>query len=361
MGLTEQDILSKLSTIPTPEGSRDLVSADAVRQLEVDGDRVRVLLAVEAARPAVADALRGEVERQLLALPGVAAAEVRLQTLLATVHGPSQPQAAPQPRGWAHLIPGVERVVAVASGKGGVGTSTVAANLALALARRGKRVGLLDADIYGPSQQLMMRADQGPSADAAGKIQPVDAAGGVKVMSFGYIVDPDQPVIWRGPMLQKALEQFVGDVLWGELDYLVVDLPPGTGDVALTLCQNVPLEGAIIVTTAQDVALIDARKSLHMFRKLEVPVLGLVENMSHYTCPECGHVEHMFGSGGGRRTADALGVPFLGEIPIDPAVAAGGDTGHPVVLERPGSPVGHAFTTLAEAILDRAEDLGSGI
>jgi ATP-binding protein involved in chromosome partitioning len=316
---------------------------------------VRVLLAVEASRPGIADSLRAEVERQLHALPGVAAAEVKVQTLLATVQGPAPAQAAPQPQGWAHLIPGVERVIAVASGKGGVGKSTVAANLALALARPGRRVGLLDADIYGPSQQLMMGADEGPAGDASGKIHPVDAPGGVKVMSFGYIVDADQPVIWRGPMLQKALEQFVGDVLWGELDYLVVDLPPGTGDVALTLCQNVPLEGAVIVTTPQDVALIDARKSLHMFRKLEVPVLGIIENMSHYTCPECGHVEPVFGSGGGRRTAEALGVPFLGEIPIDPAVAAGGDTGKPVVLERPQSPVGRAFTALAEAILERAK------
>jgi ATP-binding protein involved in chromosome partitioning len=355
MGLTEQDILSKLSTIPIPDGSRDLVSAGAVRQLEVEGDRVRVLLAVEASRPGIADTLRGEVERQLKALPGVATAEVKVQTLLATVQGPAPSQAAPQPQGWAHLIPGVERVIAVASGKGGVGKSTVAANLALALARQGHTVGLLDADIYGPSQQLMMGADEGPTGDDAGKIHPVEAPGGVKVMSFGYIVDADQPVIWRGPMLQKALEQFVGDVLWGELDYLVVDLPPGTGDVALTLCQNVPLEGAVIVTTPQDVALIDARKSLHMFRKLEVPVLGIIENMSHYTCPECGHIEPVFGSGGGRRTADALGVPFLGEIPIDPAVAAGGDTGKPVVLERPQSPVGRAFTALAAAILERSE------
>ena len=355
MGLTDQDILSKLSTIPIPGGSRDLVAAGAVRQLEVDGQRVRLLLAVEAARPGLADALRSEVERQLRALPGVAEVEVKLQTMLSTVHGPGPAPAAPQAQGWAHLIPGVRRVVAVASGKGGVGKSTVAANLALALARREQRVGLLDADIYGPSQQLMMGAEEGPTGDASGKIIPVDAPGGVKVMSFGYIVDADQPVIWRGPMLQKALEQFVGDVVWGELDYLVVDLPPGTGDVALTLCQNVPLAGAVIVTTAQDVALIDARKSLHMFRKLDVPVLGIVENMSHYTCPECGHVEHVFGSGGGRRTADALGVPFLGEIPIDPAVAAGGDTGQPVVLERPQSPVGRAFTALADSILERAE------
>jgi ATP-binding protein involved in chromosome partitioning len=220
MGLTEQDILSKLSTIPIPSGSRDLVSAGTVRQLEVEGDRVRVLLAVEASRPGIADTLRGEVERQLNALPGVAAAEVKVQTLLATVQGPAPSQAAPQPQGWAHLIPGVERVIAVASGKGGVGKSTVAANLALALARQGHTVGLLDADIYGPSQQLMMGAVEGPTGDDAGKIHPVEAPGGVKVMSFGYIVDADQPVIWRGPMLQKALEQVVGDVLGGELDYL---------------------------------------------------------------------------------------------------------------------------------------------
>ena len=356
MSLTDNDILEKLSKIPVPDGRRDLVEAGAVRQLEVDGANVRVLLVVEASRPGVADSLRSEVERQLRALPGVDSAEVRVQTLLATVQGPSpQAQPAQQPQGWGHLIPGVARVVAVASGKGGVGKSTVAANLALALARTGRAIGLLDADIYGPSQQLMMGAEEGPSGDESGKIRPVDAPGGVKVMSFGYIVDADQPVIWRGPMLQKALEQFVGDVLWGELDYLVVDLPPGTGDVALTLCQNVPLEGAVIVTTAQDVALIDARKSLHMFRKLEVPVLGIIENMSYYTCPDCGHVEHIFGSGGGRRTAEALGVPFLGEIPIDPGVAAGGDTGHPVVLERPQSPVALAFTALAKAIVEHAQ------
>jgi ATP-binding protein involved in chromosome partitioning len=289
-------------------------------------------------------------------MSGVDSAEVRVQTMLATVSGPGpQAQAAPQPQGWGHLIPDVKRVVAVASGKGGVGKSTVAANLALAIAHTGRSAGLLDADIYGPSQQLMMGAEEGPSGDSSGKIHPVQAAGGVKVMSFGYIVEADQPVIWRGPMLQKALEQFVGDVLWGELDYLVVDLPPGTGDVALTLCQNVPLAGAVIVTTAQDVALIDARKSLHMFRKLEVPVLGIVENMSFYTCPDCGHVEHIFGSGGGRRTADALGVPFLGEIPIDPAVAAGGDAGEPVVLARPSSPVALAFTEIAKKLLESTQ------
>jgi ATP-binding protein involved in chromosome partitioning len=169
-------------------------------------------------------------------------------------------------------------------------------------------------------------------------------------MSFGYIVDSDQPVIWRGPMLQKALEQFFGDVVWGDLDYMVVDLPPGTGDVALTLCQNVPLAGVVIVTTPQDIALVDARKGLHMFEKLEVPVLGIIENMSSYECPKCGHVEHVFGEGGGKRTAEALQIPLLGAIPLDPSIVAGGDAGNPVVLDRPDSPSARAFFELAEAV-----------
>jgi len=354
MAITENDILHKLSTIPVPSGTHNLLESGAIRQLEVDGAKVRLLMAVEASRPGVAEAFGTEVKRQLEALDGVDSADVQVQTMLATVQPTPQPHSAPEPEGWGHLIPGVKSIIAVASGKGGVGKSTVAANLALALAQTGRAVGLLDADIYGPSQQLMMGSDEDPKGDASGKIYPVDAPGGVKVMSFGYIVDADQPVIWRGPMLQKALEQFFGDVLWGELDHLIVDLPPGTGDVALTLCQNVPLEGVVIVTTPQEVALIDARKSLHMFRKLDVPVLGIVENMAHYQCPECGHTENIFGSGGGRRTADALEVPLLAEIPIDPMVAISGDTGKPVVLERPDSAAAKAFTQLAGSLIDRA-------
>jgi len=195
-----------------------------------------------------------------------------------------------------------------------------------------------------------------PVADPEGRIHPVEAPGGVKVMSFGFFVDPDQPVIWRGPLLQKALEQFIGDVNWGELDYLVVDLPPGTGDVTLTLCQNVPMAGAVIVTTPQDVALIDARKGLHMFRKLDVPVLGIIENMAFYTCPECGHIDHIFGSGGGERTAKELDIPFLGSIPLDPAIVTGGDQGTPVVIERPDSPAGRAFKELAQNLVGRTKE-----
>ncbi len=353
MPITEHDVLRTLHTIPMPGGATNLVEAGVVRQLEVDGSRIRLLLVIEASQPGVPGTLREAVERQLMALDGVDTVDVQVQTMLATVGSNPQPQGAPEPEGWSHLIPDVKRVIAVASGKGGVGKSTVAANLALALAATGRSVGLLDADIYGPSQQLMMGSEEGPMGDPSGKIHPVNAPGGVKVMSFGYIVDPDQPVIWRGPMLQKALEQFVGDVLWGELDDLIVDLPPGTGDVALTLCQNVPLEGVVIVTTPQDVALIDARKSLHMFRKLNVPVLGIVENMANYTCPECGHKEHLFGSGGGRRTAEDLGVPLLGEIPIDPSIAAGGDSGTPVVLQHPDSVAAKAFVQLAAALVNR--------
>jgi ATP-binding protein involved in chromosome partitioning len=213
-------------------------------------------------------------------------------------------------------------------------------------------VGLLDADIYGPSQQLMMGAAGEPEGDEDGRILPLLAPGGVRVMSFGYLVDTDQPVIWRGPLLQKALEQFFGDVHWGELDYLIVDLPPGTGDVALTLCQNVPLAGAIIVTTPQDVALIDARKGLNMFTKLDTEVLGIVENMAGFSCPKCGHVEPIFSAGGGARTADALGLPLLGSVPLDPAVVIGGDTGRPVVVEHPDSASAKVFVEIADKVAD---------
>jgi ATP-binding protein involved in chromosome partitioning len=351
MALSERDVLDKLNTIPTPNGRQSLVEAGAVRRLEVDDAHVRLSLALDVSRPEAIEAIRTEVERQLRSIPGVQEANVQLQPVLPTLQGSGPAPAPSEPTTWADRIPGVKRVIAVASGKGGVGKSTVAANLALALAREGRAVGLLDADIYGPSQQLMMGAEEPPTGDEQGRIHPVTVPGGVKVMSFGFIVDPDQPVIWRGPMLQKALEQFFGDVLWGELDDLIVDLPPGTGDVALTLCQNVPMAGAIIVTTPQDVALIDARKGLHMFRKLDVPVLGIVENMSFYECGECGHIEHIFGAGGGQRTAEALDIPFLGSIPIDPDIVTGGDSGRPVVINRPDSAAGRAFERLARTLV----------
>jgi ATP-binding protein involved in chromosome partitioning len=356
MALTQQQVLETLHDIQAPGARVSLVEAGAVRNIEVDGGTVRVELAVQAPQPSTAGEVRATVEAAIARLEGVETVEVKVHPLLATMDT-RQPAPEPPPT-WADKIPGVRHVIAVASGKGGVGKSTVSANLALALATLGHEVGLLDGDIYGPSQQLMMGTTDNPMGDPEGKIHPVAAPGGVKVMSFGFLVDPDQPVIWRGPMLQKALEQFVGDVAWGDLDYLVVDLPPGTGDVALTLCQNVPMAGVVIVTTPQDVALIDARKGLHMFRKLQVPVLGIIENMSGFQCPECGHQEHIFGSGGGQRTAEELGVPFLGSVPLDPAIVVGGDSGRPVVIDRPDSPAGRAFTELARALVANIEGEG---
>ncbi len=349
MPLSNQLILHALLGIQAPGGSSSLVESGAIRDLVIDGSAVRLELSVQIADPGDVERLRDRVEGALESIDEVGSVEL---TIRPTMPMAAPPQTEPEPPSWAEKIPGVKRVIAVASGKGGVGKSTVAANLAHALAAKGFEVGLLDADIYGPSQQLMMGATDEPSGDDDGRIHPVLAPGGVRVMSFGFLVDTDQPVIWRGPLLQKALEQFFGDVHWGELDYLIVDMPPGTGDVALTLCQNVPLVGAVIVTTPQDVALIDARKGLHMFTKLDTPVLGIVENMAGFSCPKCGHVEAIFSSGGGARTAEALGLPLLGSVPIDPAVVSGGDTGKPVVLELPDSASARVFVEIADAIAE---------
>jgi ATP-binding protein involved in chromosome partitioning len=249
------------------------------------------------------------------------------------------------------LLPGVTHVIAVASGKGGVGKSTVAVNLAVGLAERGARVGLLDADIYGPSIPLMMGVDDRPDLDATGRsILPFDRWG-VKFMSLGFLVDKDAAVIWRGPMVMKAIDQLLRDVLWGDLDVLVVDMPPGTGDAQLTLSQKVRLSGAVIVTTPQDVALADAIKGVSMFRKVGVPVLGIVENMSFFHCPHCGNRSDVFGHGGGRREAIRLDAPFLGEIPLDASIREGGDSGTPVVAGDPRSELSAAFLSVADQVL----------
>jgi len=347
MAPTRNDIDTILSTIEVPGGN--VVSTGMVREVEIDGGTVRVTLACPAAMAATAPNLKSAAEQALCNRSDVEAAEVVVRVM----PPPQQVQgvtAAPQDESWDNRIRGVRHVVPVASGKGGVGKSTVAANLALALARKGRKVGLLDADIYGPSQQLMMASGEQPMANDQGKLRPVEGPGGVKMMSLGLIIPPDQPVIWRGPLLMKAMEQLVGDVLWGELDELVVDLPPGTGDVVITLCQKLDLAGAVIVTTPQDVALIDARKALHMFQKMDEPVLGIVENMAGFTCPKCGHTEPIFGEGGGKRTAEELGIPFLGSVPIDPAIVVGGDSGRPVVEARPDSPAAKAFLWLADRV-----------
>jgi len=255
-------------------------------------------------------------------------------------------------------LPGILNVIAVASGKGGVGKSTTAANLALALAAHGVRVGILDADIYGPSQPLMLGlAGERPTTTDGKHLEPLRAYG-VAVMSIGFLIDPDQPMVWRGPMVTQALMQLLGDTQWGELDYLVVDMPPGTGDTQLTLSQRVPVSGALIVTTPQDIALLDARKGLLMFRKVAVPVLGIVENMALHVCSQCGHAEHIFGAGGGQRMAEQYGVPVLGSLPLDIRIREQADGGRPTVVAEPGSPLALAYDAMARRVAARLGTVG---
>ncbi len=346
MALTENEIREALRKVKFPGLSRDIVSFGFVKAIRVDGGSVAVEIAITTASASAGEEVERNARAALEALPGVTRVDLQCK-----VHTPHAPHAAEPPR---LALPGVRYKVAVASGKGGVGKSTVAANLALALLRDGARVGLLDADIYGPSQQIMMGCTDKPRVNAEEKILPVDG-NGVKVMSLGFLMDPDQPVIWRGPMVMKALQQFIGDVDWGTLDYLIVDLPPGTGDAQLTITQEIPLDGAVIVTTPQDVALIDARKGLAMFQKVNVPVLGIVENMSVFVCPHCGTRSEIFKRGGGRETAEQLGVPFLGEIPIDPDVVIGGDAGTPIVVSHPDSAAAGAFKALAASVRRQVE------
>jgi ATP-binding protein involved in chromosome partitioning len=348
--LTEEKVLETLRTVRFPGLSRDIVSFGFVKDLAIGGGNVSLRLEITTESTSAAEEIRRDATEKLRSLPGVHSVTIRLDVK------PPAPAAAGRPAAAAPsaILPEVRFTVAVASGKGGVGKSTVAANLALALERVGRRVGLMDSDIYGPSQQMMMGIDEKPYVNEANQIVPVERYG-VRVMSLGFLMDVDQPVIWRGPMVMKAVEQFLQDVAWGPLDFLVIDLPPGTGDAQLTLTQKIHLSGAVIVTTPQDVSLIDARKGLAMFQKVNVPVLGIVENMSYYICPSCGHREEIFKHGGGRRTAEALQVPFLGEIPLDPKVVAGGDSGRPIVVADPHSTVSEAYIRIAEDIVRRLE------
>jgi ATP-binding protein involved in chromosome partitioning len=345
--LTEERVLDVLRGVRFPGLSRDIVSFGFIKDLTVGGGNVSFRLEVQTSSPRAAEEIQRDATERLRSLPGVNAVTIRLDV---------REPAPPPPRGAVGVPPADENLladvrfkIAVASGKGGVGKSTVAANLALALTRLGSRVGLMDSDIYGPSQQMMMGIDEKPFINESNQIVPIEKYG-VRVMSLGFLMDVDQPVIWRGPMVMKAVEQFLGDVAWGKLEFLVVDLPPGTGDAQLTLTQKIQLSGAVIVTTPQDVALIDARKGLAMFQKVNVPVLGIVENMSYYICPKCGHRDEIFKHGGGERTANRLNVPFLGSIPIDPKVAIGGDAGEPIVVAEPRSPVTEAFLRVAELV-----------
>jgi ATP-binding protein involved in chromosome partitioning len=328
MAITQDQVLDALRVVRDPDLHRDIVALDFVKDVKIDGDAVS--LTIELTTPAcpVRDELKSAAERAVReTVAGVRTVSVAMSSRVTN-------QVRPQ---HADVLPGVKNTIAVASGKGGVGKSTVSVNLAVALAREGARVGLVDADIYGPSIPLMMGITGRPGVRNQ-RLQPLENWG-VKVMSIGFLVDPMQAVIWRGPMASGAIKQFMTDVDWGELDYLVFDLPPGTGDIQLTLVQTIPLTGAVIVTTPQDISLADARKGYVMFEKVSVPILGLIENMSYYVCAHCGHRDEIFDNGGGRQAAEELGVPFLGEIPIVTGIRISGDAGRPVVLDDgPGSP-----------------------
>ena len=331
-----------LRAVSYPGARKDVVLAGQVKQItEQDGQvTVELVLPTPAVAPAVRTAFVEQVRAAAAAVAGVRAAQVapRFQVLGLPAPGDKQ------------RMPGVKNVIAVASGKGGVGKSTVAVNLALALHRWGATVGLLDADVFGPSIPKMLGDPDQPVGGSPDKrILPAEIAG-LKVLSIGYFVDAGEAVVWRGPMVHKLLEQFMGDVEWGELDYLVVDLPPGTGDVQISLAQLAQVAGAVMVTTPQEVAVIDVVKGVTMFTKVEVPILGVVENMSGWVCPKCGHAEDIFARGGGRRLAEATGVPFLGEIPIDLRVRAGGDAGRPILLGDPESTPARVFMEMAATI-----------
>ena len=352
MTVSRDEVIGVLAGVAVPGGGT-LVSRDLIRALAVEGGVVRFV--IEAETPEEARALapvEAEAERALRALAGVTQVQIVM-----TAHGPAAKAPAPNLKIGGHPTPqsggpqkvsGVARIIAVASGKGGVGKSTVSSNLAVALARAGRKVGLLDADILGPSQAKMMGVTTRPASADGQTIDP-PTAHGVRMMSLGLMLKDDEAVIWRGPMLMGALQQLIGQVNWGTLDVLIIDLPPGTGDVQLTLCQRTQLTGALVVSTPQDVALLDARKAIDMFAKLKTPVLGLIENMSTYVCPNCGHEAHIFGHGGVAAEAEKLGLPFLGELPLALEVREAGDAGTPIAAGE--GPNAEAYARLAHRLV----------
>jgi len=343
MPLSETEVLAALRNVKYPGFSRDIVSFGLIKSVNIDNGEVKVQLALATNDPNVPQTLKTDAERVLSGIAGVQSAKV-----LIDIHAP--PTGAGAGAG-ATLLPGIKHVIAVASGKGGVGKSTVAANLAVALDQAKARVGLCDCDIYGPSISLMFGTRERPMATEENKIVPIEQYN-LKLMSMGFLLDDTSPAILRGPMVTRYTQQFLRQVEWGELDYLVLDLPPGTGDIQLTIVQTVALSGAIIVTTPQEVALIDARKAATMFEKVNVPVLGLVENMSYFISPSDNKRYDIFGSGGGEREAKRLRVPLLGQIPIDMATREAGDRGMPIVIEDRQSPVAAEFDKIARRILE---------
>jgi ATP-binding protein involved in chromosome partitioning len=341
--ITEDDIKNALRTVKYPGYSRDIVSFGLVKHVATADGTVEVTIQLSTHNPEVARQIESDCDRALRTLPGVRATRIQVGPAAGSPSASAQSPFAQQSR-----VPGIRRIVAVASGKGGVGKSTVSVNLACGFQHLGSKVGLLDCDIYGPSVPLMMGVHEKPTVSDDEKMVPPRKYG-IKLMSMGFLVEGDQPVIWRGPMIMKTIQQFFGAVEWGELDYLLVDLPPGTGDAQLSLCQTVPLDGGIIVTTPQEASLGVVRKGIAMFNKVNVPILGLVENMSYFTTPQGERVE-IFGHGGGKAEAERQSLPFLGEVPIYTEIREGGDTGVPVVVSGPQTAPGKAFLDICQNV-----------
>lgn len=349
MELNPEGIRNILKKVKYPGFTRDIVSFGVVKEIEVEGSKVKLYLVLPKPDEKLESEIRNSVIKTLLDSPGVSEVDVQV--------GAREPKGTP---GQARTIeraklPEIKYFIAVASGKGGVGKSTVAVNLALAISKMRKNVGLMDADIWGPSTPIMLGINERPMSTPDQKIIPLEKYG-LKLMSIGFLLNDDDTVIWRGPMVHGAVKQFIEEVEWKGTDYLVIDLPPGTGDAQLSLIQTAPLSGGVIVTTPQDVALIDVRRGVQMFRKLNVPILGIIENMSYLVCPHCSGEVDIFSKGGGKRMAEKFGVPFLGEIPVDPEIRKGGDEGLPIVVSHPESTAAKAFTVAAEKILKTIEE-----
>jgi ATP-binding protein involved in chromosome partitioning len=352
--VTEQDVLKALQSVAGPDGRTPLPETSAIAGLSIRDGKVYLSLSVEPARAASLEGMRLAAEKALRGIAGVSTALVSLTSQKSAAAGETRLAAKRQPTVTRNIgIPGIERIIAVASGKGGVGKSTTAVNLALALASLGWRIGILDCDIFGPSLPRLLNLKAKPQVENR-LIQPL-VAYGVKAMSIGFMIDEEEPVVWRGPMVMAAVQQMLREVAWGELDCLVVDMPPGTGDAQLTLAQNVALAGAVIVSTPQDLALVDARRGISMFNKVDVPVLGIVENMSYFLCPHCGARSDIFAHGGARHEAERRGVPFLGEIPLALGIRESSDAGRPIVMAEPDSPHAAAYRDIAVQVRAQLE------
>ena len=345
-GPTEQEIMAALSTVKDPELHRDIVSLNMVRDLTVRDGQVALTVVLTTPACPLRETIQQDVDRALRRVPGVK--EIKLDF--------GAEVRANQTIGGKREVEGVKNIIAVASNKGGVGKSTVAVNLAVALARLGAKAGIVDADITGPNIPTMMGFRAGFLSEAQQGLH-AEERHGVKVVSIGFVLPKGQAVVWRGPMIGTAVRQLIHDVQWGELDYLIIDLPPGTSDASMSMAQEAPIAGAVIVSTPQDVALEDATKAVMMFDKLNVPVFGIVENMSYFLCPHCGERSDVFGHGGARNAADEIGIEFLGEIPLDPSIREGGDAGTPVVVSHPESPQAQAFVAIAEKVAARCSVL----